>query len=160
MASVSNPEQERFFAVMALHNYFLNADFLRDLFMKRIKRNQSPSDVNPVTAMDDLIAMSLWYATVYVVMEGWREAKLSDPEVDELLADRHVERLRRFRNQVFHYQRAYDNPKLLEFLGADDADAHAATDWIKRTHKALGRAIQQAAEDILRSERDADGAPT
>ncbi len=34
-------------------------------------------------------------------------------------------------------------------MGSDDADAHAATDWIKRTHAALGRAIQQALEDLL-----------
>lgn len=36
------PQQERFFELMALHSYFLNADCLRDLFLNRIKRAQPP----------------------------------------------------------------------------------------------------------------------
>lgn len=149
MVHSGDADGEQILALLALHKYFLNADFLRDVFLRRIKRDQSPEATDPVTSMDDLIAMSLWYATVYVVIEGWREAKLADPELDALLADSHVDRLRRFRNQVFHYQREYDNPRLLEFLGEDDADAHAATDWIKRTHTALGRAIERAVENRL-----------
>jgi truncated hemoglobin YjbI len=50
---------------------------------------------------------------------------------------------------MFHYQREYDNPKLLEFLGTSHAEAEAATDWIKRIHAALGRAIEEAAQDLL-----------
>lgn len=134
---------------MALHKYFLNADFLRDVFMRRIERERSPAEMDVVTSIDNTIALSLWYATVYVVIEGWREAQLTDPELDALLADDMVRDLRRFRNQTFHYQREYDNPRLLEFLGASDADAQAATDWIRRTHAALGRAIQKAAQDLL-----------
>jgi hypothetical protein len=117
--------------------------------MRRIKGAQSPAATDPVTSMDDLIAMSLWYATTYVVIEGWQEANLADAELDELLADGHTDKLRRFRNQVLHFQREYDNPRLIEFLGEDDADAHAATEWIKRTHTALGRAIKRAIEDRL-----------
>lgn len=135
--------------LLALHKYFLNADFLRDVFMRRIKRDQSPAATDPVTSMDDMIAMSFWYATVYVVIEGWRETKLADPELDVLLGDSHVDRLRRFRNQVFHFQREYDNSRLLEFLGEDDADVRAATDWIRRTHTSLGRAIERAVEERL-----------
>lgn len=135
--------------LLALHSYYLNASFLRDVFMRRVKRGQSPETIDPFTLMDHQIAMSLWYATLYVVIEGWREAKLADPDVDALLADSHADRLRRFRNQVFHYQREYDNPRVLEFLGEDDADAKAATDWVRRTHAALGRAIERAVEERL-----------
>lgn len=149
MADSGDANDGQTLELLALHKYFLNADFLRDVFMRRIKRDQSPGDTDPITWMDDMIAMTLWYATVYVVIEGWRSTKLADAELDVLLADGHVDKLRRFRNQVFHYQREYDNPRLLEFMGADDRDAHAATDWIKRTHTALGRAIQQAVEDRL-----------
>lgn len=39
---------------------------------------------------------------------------------------------------------AYDNPKLLAFLGSDDGDAEAATAWIRDTHVALARAIEAA----------------
>lgn len=149
MVNSTNADGEQILELLALHKYFLNADFLRDVFMRRIKRDQSPAATDPVTSTDDEIAMSLWYATLYVVIEGWRESKLADPELDTLLADSHADRLRRFRNQVFHYQREYDNPRLIEFMGEDDADAHAATDWIRRTHTALGRAIERAVEDRL-----------
>lgn len=152
MVQSGDADGEQVIALLALHKYFLNADFLRDLFLRRIKRNESSEATDPITSMDDLISMSLWYATVYVVIEGWRESKLVDPELDALLADSHVDRLRRFRNQVFHYQREYDNPRLLEFLGEGDADAYAATDWIKRTHTALGRAIEKAVENRLGQE--------
>lgn len=138
---------KRFEALLALHRYFLNADYMRDVFMRRIKREQSPVEVDPATALDDQIAMSLWYSTVYVVIEGWREIGLSEPHVDELLGDERAGRLRAFRNQVFHYQRAYDNHRLLAFLGEGDDDAKAATHWIRRTHIALGRAIRAALEE-------------
>jgi hypothetical protein len=151
MAELKGPHPDRklILEVMALHKYFLNADYLRDAFMRRIKRDQSPAETDPVTSMDDMIAMSLWYATVYVVIEGWRSTNLADDELDALLSAGYVDKLRRFRNQIFHYQREYDNPRLLEFLGGDETDAHAATEWVKRTHAALGRAIENTVEDLL-----------
>src|SRR3954447_4244682 len=102
MVQPTGADSKQILELLALHKYFLNADFLRDVFMRRINRDQSPAATDPVASMDDLIAMSLWYATVYVVIEGWLKAKLEDAELDELLADGHVDTLRRFRNQVFH----------------------------------------------------------
>lgn len=55
--------------------------------------------------------MSGWYAAEYVVVEGWKEARLQEDTIDELLgrcADL-VDLLRRYRNGVFHYQ-----PRLIE----------------------------------------------
>lgn len=149
MVDPRDAEKEQFFRVMALHKYFLNADFVRDVFMRRINRKQSPAQVDFATSMDDSIALSLWYATVYVVIEGWRKAGLADSEVDELLGDDRVDDLRRFRNQVFHYQLEYDNPKLLEFLGTGDEETQEAISWIRRIHTALGRGIEKAVQDIM-----------
>lgn len=149
-----DPESERFFRLMALHKYFLNASFLRDVFRKRIAAGPSPDKLDFVAANDNITAMSLWYATVYVVIEGWYEAKLADPQVDELLADEErVYKLKRFRHQVFHYQKEYDNPRLLEFLGTDDADAEAATKWIEKAHVALGQGIEKAVKEMLDAHR-------
>ncbi|WP_100809981.1 MULTISPECIES: hypothetical protein [unclassified Microbacterium] len=145
--------RKQFEALLSLHKYFLNADFQRDVFMKRVTRERSPGEVDFVTALDDQIAMSFWYATVYIVIEGWRKAGLADSDVDLLLSDDRVDRLRRFRNQVFHYQREYDNPRLLEFLGTGDDDAQAATQWIRRIHIALGRSIRQALQEMLDEQR-------
>lgn len=150
----SDPQAERFFRLMALHNYFLNASFLRDVFKKRIAGGPAPDGVDFVTGHDNITARSLWYATVYVVIEGWYEAKLTDSVVDELLADtERVGHLRRFRNQVFHYQKEYENPRMLGFLGTDDADADAATKWIEKTHLALGRGIERPIQEMLDAQR-------
>lgn len=149
MTDDRDPVKDQFLRLMALHKYFLNADFLRDVFMKRLVREKSPRDVDSTTAIDDQIAMALWYATLYVVIEGWRETGLSDPDVDRLLSDGHSDRLRRFRNQLFHYQREYDNPRLLEFLGADDDEAREATRWVRQTHAQLGRAIEKAVAELI-----------
>jgi hypothetical protein len=156
MVDPRDADKEQFFRVMALHKYFLNADFMRDVFIRRVNREQTPAEVDFATSMDDTIALSLWYATVYVVVEGWRDARLTDSEVDELLGDDRVEELRRFRNQIFHYQPEYDNPKLLEFLGTGDADVQEAINWIRRTHTALGRAIENAVQDLI-DRRRAEG---
>ena len=54
---------------------------------------------------------SHWYASEYVVIEGWRDAGLHDPVIDHALngwADV-VDMLRRYRNGVFHFQ-----PNLIE----------------------------------------------
>lgn len=99
MVDPHDAEKEQFFRELALHKYFLNADFVRDVFMRRMNREQSPAEAGFATSMDDSIALSLWYATVYVVIEGWRDAGISDSEVDELLGDARVDDLRRFRNR-------------------------------------------------------------
>lgn len=47
-----------------------------------------------------------WFASVWVVIEGWRENRMSDPVIDKLLNayPDFCELLRRFRNGVYHYQ--------------------------------------------------------
>ncbi len=151
MVDPKGPRQVQFERLMALHRYFLNADFMRDTFMRRVKRRQSPDEVDFAAGMDDSIALSLWYATLYVAIEGWRAVGLIDPELAPLLADDRTDELRRFRNQVFHYKREYDNPRVLGFLGWSDSDAHTATEWVRRTHRTLGRTIEKAIEDLIGS---------
>jgi hypothetical protein len=63
------------------------------------------------------LAMCLWYGTLFVVVEGWQEAKLSDPEIDRLLASPNVPLLKRFRNGMFHFQSdQWLSPKLSDFF--------------------------------------------
>lgn len=130
---------------MSLHKYFLNADLLRDIFQRRLA-DERPPTVTGADVLDLHALMSLWYATLYVVIEGWNELGLSDPHVDDLLKDDLTQRLRVFRNQAFHYQKAYDNHRLLEFLGTDDDAAARVTAWVAQTHSALGRAIVEVVE--------------
>ena len=140
-------------ALLSLHKYFLNADLLRDLFMRHI-RARSPESTDLAYFIDLHAMLSLWYASLYVVIEGWETLKISDARLDELLADPLVDDLRVFRNQMFHFQRTYDNPRLLRFLGANDGDAQRATKWARRTHTALGSAIESSLERVAHGARN------
>ncbi len=56
-------------------------------------------------------AFSQWLASVWVVVEGWRQLAIKDSTIDGLLDEwpHYCELLRRYRNGVFHYQ-----PELLD----------------------------------------------
>ncbi len=57
--------------------------------------------------------LSYWYAGLYVVCEGWQEAKLSDSEIDALLQSSHLEFLKRFRNG---FQADYFDKRFMDAL--------------------------------------------
>ena len=58
--------------------------------------------------------MHYWYASLTVVVQGFRNLKLVDPRADALLASPNVKALRRCWNGVFHFQPDYFSAKLLE----------------------------------------------
>ena len=64
--------------------------------------------------------MYYWYASLCVVVQGFRNLKLVDPRVDALLASPNVKALRRCWNGVFHFQPDYFSAKLLEPMQAPD----------------------------------------
>src|SRR5580704_16988360 len=80
-----------------------------------------------------LMCMCYWYATLYIVIEGWRELRLSDPKVDELLASPNVDLLRRYRNGVFHFQQDYFDHRQIGFF-----DTAGAKQWLHDLHNAFG----------------------
>jgi hypothetical protein len=101
--------------------------------------------------------LTVFYALIYVVVEGYRSREDPDPAVEALLSDDLIDKLRRFRNSVFHAQ---DDPipdKQLAFLTAPSSEA-----WIKKLHRALERYLtdrlpvkeQLAKLRELRSEQD------
>lgn len=58
-----------------------------------------------------------WFASEYVVIEGWREVDFHDIDIDELLSKNQnsIDLLRRARNAVFHYQQSPFDKRLEEF---------------------------------------------
>lgn len=59
--------------------------------------------------------MSQWYASVWVVIEGWRELKLKDDTIDCLLEEYsdYCTLLRQYRNCIFHYQEKMTDKRLI-----------------------------------------------
>lgn len=60
--------------------------------------------MTPEQSEKNLVLLSYWYASLFVVVEGWRTLALEDQEIGRLLQSPHVETLRRYRNGAFHFQ--------------------------------------------------------
>lgn len=81
------------------------------------------------------IRLQIWYALLYVVVEGYQELGGGDEQLDKLLSDNDmVDAMRRFRNAVFHPQEDPLSEKLTGFLTKQGSE-----DW----PHAVNRAFQQ-----------------
>jgi hypothetical protein len=58
--------------------------------------------------------MYYWYASLYDVVQGFRNLRLIDPRINSLLASPNVKALRWCWSGVFHYQPDYFSATLLE----------------------------------------------
>jgi hypothetical protein len=109
-------------AVFTLHRYFIWANRLRDSLLDTIEAQGPCPDTHPEMSEEEREATemqarswflpvfffgSYWLASLYVVVEGWQEIGLDDPEVSKLLDEEFLQRLRRHRNAVLHYQPKY-----------------------------------------------------
>ena len=106
--------------IITLHRYFIWADRMKVHF-DQVLQGVGPTPVNVDFAkkkegIDTFLYMSLWYATLYVLIEGWQELKLSDLKIDELLKSSNVKLLKRYRNGVFHFQKEYYDKRFLELM--------------------------------------------
>jgi len=105
---------------------------MRQEFDKHLRNPKDMESVgdNPMAFMVSRagLKMCLWYGMLYVVVEGWRDAGLSDPEVDRLLASPNTELLRRFRNGMFHFQNDQWLPtKLSDFF----VPTNRTVEWVR-----------------------------
>lgn len=79
--------------------------------------------------------ISVFYALTYVLIEGYKIKKFSDTEIDSLLENEAcVEKLRRFRNSIFHYQEKTFAPKKTDYLDMDHDGS-----WIRQLWKAFDK---------------------
>jgi hypothetical protein len=92
------------------------------------------------TEIECFLYMSYWYGGLYVVIEGWRVLKLTDPAIDALLQSPNVKLLREYRNGTFHFQRSYLSDKFTG-LFAKGIDVAA---WVRALNLELGRYFHEA----------------
>jgi len=125
-----------YMALCALHRYFIWANGLRDHFEKALAAHGPPREADfPAWFADDVgLFMSHWYASLYVVVEGYRELGLHDPKLDVLLTSPHVELLRRYRNGVDHFQKDYFDGRFVDFMGPP-----VTPRWVREVHAEFGR---------------------
>jgi hypothetical protein len=125
--------------LLSLHRYWIYSNRLRLEFQSALDSwpKTDPADVVQVVFMldsDPGIFMAFWHASLYVVVEGYRELGLHDPEIDALLESPNTEHLRRFRNGTFHYQPEAISPKLLGIVMSEDS-----VEWMRQLHTRMGQ---------------------
>ncbi len=127
--------------LLSLHRYWIYSNHLRLLFQKTLdnwprKTEGSPDPVETVLMlhMEPGIFMAFWYASLYVVVEGYRELGLHDPAIDRLLESPNVDHLRLFRNGTFHYQQELIPQKLVCMMNSEDS-----VTWIRQLNTRTGQ---------------------
>lgn len=123
--------------IISLHKHWCNADAVKQFISSKVPTKgceEFPEWFNELGNSASMFSrLTVWYALLYVVVEGFQELKLSHPEVDRLLRNNEcVDCLRLFRNATFHYQKDPLTEKALKFLEAQDSEI-----WIRSLNKAL-----------------------
>jgi hypothetical protein len=128
--------------LVALHQHWVIADAVRYHGQKPSEETGGlPPELAKLGAMASAFGiLRVWYALLFVVVEGYQELQLSDDAVDALLADEgRVDALRRLRNATFHYQSDPFTPKLWDYLMAPGSEA-----WIHDLNAALQSYFENA----------------
>jgi len=94
--------------------------------------------------------MSYWYASLYIVIEGWQQLGASDPEIDGLLKSKNVNLLRRYRNGTFHYQKRYNDKRFLDLI----RNGHDTIHWVRELTDAYQRYFLVGLKDYFSPDGD------
>jgi hypothetical protein len=125
-----------------LHRYFIWADAMRSHFDREVTKRQDSASKEHELGVEEFMYMSLWYAQLYTVIEGWHETKQKDSKVDELLNQTdNISLLRRYRNGTAHFQKDYFDSRFTNFVSKD-----GSTLWIRESHEALSNYFLQRLE--------------
>jgi hypothetical protein len=124
-----------------LYRYFLYAVVMRDnlkkedieSFLKSLE--DDASSVLLFFSSPIGVYLTSYYSSIYLIIEGWRDLKLSDTKIDKLISSPYTDRLRLFRNATFHYQKEPLSPKLVQFFGPKEDDTEK---WINELYMEFG----------------------
>jgi hypothetical protein len=136
--------------LLALYQYFIQAGRMHfhlcrkspaESFISRFKISKIKKDFS---LYDKAIYLNVFYALLYVLVEGWQSLKLTDDNIDMLLQSPNVSLLRDFRNGIFHYQHKLYPEKIVDFL-----DKAKTENWTQELWKAFDRYFSKFALDGL-----------
>lgn len=129
--------------IHTLHRYFIWADRMKTHFYDHLRSSPGGPHRDPETDIDGMMYMSMWYAELFVVVEGWQKLNLTDPRVGRFLDGvdnaAMLKGLRRYRNAIFHFQPDYWTKKLLGLIGHGGDSAT----WVVGLHQALGDSLRE-----------------
>ena len=114
--------------IVSLYRYYLMMRHMQSHFLHELGGGdwhltaQKNPDFLPFLIRVDApaIYLSLWQATLYVVIEGWKKLGLSDPVIDEFLRSPNVDALKLHRHGTFHYHEELTPPVYRSLLQSLD----------------------------------------
>lgn len=124
-------------SLLTAHRYWLTASLMRKNFRSYLSSHPKLDIEHP----DLLSSLGIWYATLYVAVEGWFSFEVSDTEMDLLRRGPRMELLKDFRNGTVHVQNEYIGSKLTAFFSAE-----GAAEWVERLHQRTGEVIVRELE--------------
>jgi hypothetical protein len=134
VAALPDDVQRRVVSVITLIRYFKWSLTLQERAAPYMKAKEAGEQLSDQDATRCVGLLSYWFASLYVVVEGWRDLELQDSEVEALLSDSaKLDLLRRFRNGVFHFQASYTDKRFSEFFG----EGLAAVGWAQILNSAF-----------------------
>lgn len=131
-------------AVHTLHRYFITANLMRREVDKFLATHEAAELVPGSSVFPVFFSyLSLWYATLYTALDGWRQLGLFDTTVDTALSDGRLGTLQDFRNVTFHYRPSYLETRHMAFI-RDPGSA----EWVRDAHDSLGAALLRALKEV------------
>ncbi len=120
------------YVILTLHRYFIWANRMRTDFDECLKEENKSKQGNDI---EQLMCMSLWYAGLYVVCEGWQKLGLSDQTIDKLLASKNLNLLKIYRHGVYHFHKEYYGKCFDKFI----SEGQDVVQWVRTLNREFGR---------------------
>ena len=122
-------------ALSVLHKYWIWSNMMKVKFVEQLTQTQKVENMQNFHLSEIGVYMMYWYSSLYAVVEGYKDFKMKNLEIDNLLNEHEkLELLRRFRNGAFHVQKEYISEKYLDFIAAKNS-----AEWVSKVSEALGR---------------------
>jgi hypothetical protein len=117
----------------SLHRYFITADRMKVHFYEIVTKKSADLGFGTAAYIESQIYMSMWYGTLFVVLEGYLKLGINDSKVEILLSESEkIKALKLYRNATFHFQKEYLSQKCDKIL----ADKNSAV-WVHAIHDAF-----------------------
>lgn len=120
----------------ALHRYFLAAARMRQDFWDFYRQHHESAGRDSELYVDFFTYLSLWYSTLWVALDGWKQLGVEDAALGEALEDPRTLLLRDFRNATLHFDSTFPAKRHMALI-----DASQAAGWVFYVHAKLERAI-------------------
>jgi hypothetical protein len=131
--------------------YLYWSELNRQRFLQLTEQSE---ELNPSDKWKWLAFMSQFYASLWVVIEGWKTLKLDDPAIESLIAGcpEYCRMLKKFRDSVYHCSPSLLDSRSLKFI----KQGEAAVFWASALHEEFQRFYWEWPEMVMVSPEQVD----